>query len=403
MITSRRVLVSGASIAGPALAWWMQRYGWEVVVVERADELRTAGQNIDVRGAGREVVRRMGLEDAVRAAGTGELGTRFVGRDGRTRAELPAGTGDTDGATAELEILRGELARLLVEHSRDTTDYRFGTTIAALDDRENGIDVTFADGREETFDVVVAADGMRSRTRRLVVGDRARIEPKGLYTAYLTIPRGATDTDWWRWYSAPGGRSVTLRPDNLGTIRATLSFLSPPRGYEDLDDAAQRDLLWRLFADAGWETPRVLDGLRHADEYYFEQVGQVHSPTWHQGRAALVGDAAYCASPVSGMGTSLGLTGAYVLAGELASHVHHRDAFAGYERIMRPYVDQAQDLPPGTPRLANPRTRAGIAALHGVLALAATPVARSVGARLFRPPADRIDLPDYSHLECETD
>ncbi|MFJ4971604.1 FAD-dependent monooxygenase [Streptomyces sp. NPDC088755] len=394
----KRVLISGASIAGPALAYWLARYGWQPVVVERAGAVRTAGQNIDVRGAGREVTRMMGIESAIAAADTGELGTCFVGADGRTRAQFPAGTADSDGWTAQLEILRGDLARLLVEHTREDAEYRFGDSIAGLRDDGDRVEVTFAGGGREDFDLVIAADGIRSSTRPLIVGDAAKITSKGLYTAYFTIPRETEDTDWWRWYSAPGGRAVNLRPDRHGTIRATLSFLSPPRGYEDLDDASQRDLLAHVFADAGWLAPRVVEELRRTRDFYFEHVGQVHSATWSRGRAALLGDAAYCASPISGMGTSLALTGAYVLAGELAAHVHHRDAFAGYERIMRPYVAKAQALPPGAPRLANPRTRAGIAAVHGALRLATTGPVRQMTGKLFTPPADAIELPDYAHL-----
>lgn len=402
MPPSRRILISGASIAGPALAYWLHRYGWEPVVVERAPALRAAGQNIDVRGAGREAARRMGLEELIRQANTGEVGTRFVGSDGDAVAEFPAGTGDSDGATAELEILRGELARILVDHSSPDVDYRFGDQITALDDGADGVTVTFASGRVEQFDVVVAADGMGSRTRSLVFGDDPRIKPLGMYTAYLTIPRTPEDTDWWLWYSAPGGRSISLRPDNVGTTRAMLSFMSDPRGYEDLAENDQRALLTERFADAGWVAPRVLQELGNAADFYFEQVGQVHAPHWSRGRVGLVGDAAYCASPVSGMGTSLALTGAYVLAGELAAHVHHQDAFESYERILRPYVEKAQDLPPGTPRVANPSSRAGIALFHGVLRVAASAPARTIAGKLFTPPADEFELPDYSHLQAVT-
>ncbi len=395
--TRGHVLISGASIAGPALAYWLSRYGWEPVVIERAPALREAGQNIDLRGAGREVARLMGIENAIADATTGELGTRFVGRDGTTRAEFRAGTDDTAGAT-KLEILRGNLARLLVEHTRNSTEYRFDESITELHDHGDRVNVCFANRPDEDFDLVIAADGMRSTTRPLIVGNAATIVPKGVYTAYFTIPREGEDSDWWRWYSAPGGRTLNLRPGNTGTLCASLSFLSPPRGYENLDEGAQRALLAERFSDAGWLAPRVVEQLQQTPEFYFEHVGQVHSPIWSRGRAALLGDSAYCASPLSGMGTSLALTGAYVLAGELTAHVHHQDAFRAYERIMRPYVAEAQDLPLGTPRLAIPRTRAGIATLHSILRLAATAPARRLSRKLFEPPADQFELPDYTHL-----
>ncbi|GAA1853937.1 FAD-dependent monooxygenase [Pseudonocardia ailaonensis] len=395
-MTTRSVLISGASISGPALAWWLNAAGWRTTVVERFGELRDTGQNIDVRGAAREVVRRMGLEDAALAATTGERGTVFVGRDGRALAEFPAGETDTSGATAEMEILRGELSRLLYEHTCGETEYVFGDRITALDDHGDGVAATFEHGPERTFDVVVIAEGLTSRTRALVF-PQAEITSLGLYTAYLTIPRSTSDTDWWRWYNAPRGRSITLRPDNLGTTRATLSFMSDVGGLEDLEPDDQARVLRRTFADAGWETPRILDAL-DGTPFYFDLTGQMRLPAWSNGRRVMVGDAAYCASPLSGMGTSLALVGAYVLAGELATHDDHRAAFARYEAVMRPYVDGAQQLPPGTPRIAHPRTRAGVALLRaGIRVVGSAPVKRlaGLGGSLFSPPADKLELPQY--------
>lgn len=401
-MTAPSILISGGSVAGPALASWLTTHGWTTTVVERFEKLRDTGQNIDIRGAAREVVRRMGLEDAIRAASTGEQGTEFVRADGTVLAAFPAGESDTGGATAELEILRGELSRLLYEHTCADTEYVFGDRITALDEHDDGADgggvtVTFAHGRPRTFDVVVIAEGLTSQSRSLIFPD-AQVRDLGLYVAYLTIPRTDPDTDWWRWYNAPAGRSITLRPDNVGTIRATLSFRSDVRGLEDLRPADQARILRRTFHDAGWQTPRILAALDDAP-FYFDAVGQIRLPAWSRGRIALVGDAAYCPSPVSGMGTSLALVGAYVLGGELGTRRDHRAAFAAYEATMRPYVDRAQQLPPGTPQLAHPRTRAGVGVLRAAVRIAgSTPVQRLGGltGTLFAPPADKIDLPRYA-------
>jgi 2-polyprenyl-6-methoxyphenol hydroxylase-like FAD-dependent oxidoreductase len=397
-MAGRTVLISGAGIAGPALAYWLARYGWQPTVVERSPALRTTGQNVDVRGAGREVARRTGVEELIRAATTGEQGTRFVDVQDRVHGAFPAGTSESGGATAELEILRGDLARILVERSTADSEYVFGDRITALDDTGDGVTVSFAEGGDRRFDLVVVADGINSGTRRLAFGQEAQIKPLNMYVAYFTVTREDSDDRWALWCTAPGGRAMTLRPDNEGTTRATMSFLSGPRGYDRLTLAEQKDVLRARFAGVGWQAPRLLAGLDRADDLYFEFLGQVKAPRWSSGRVALLGDAAYCASPISGMGTSLALVGAYVLAGELATHPDHREALRAYERIVRPYAEQAQKLPPGAPRVANPMSAAGLAVFHGALRLVSRPVFTRLGEKLFTPPADKIDLPDYSSL-----
>ncbi|GGK73708.1 FAD-dependent monooxygenase [Mangrovihabitans endophyticus] len=390
-----RILISGASIAGPALAHWLNLAGWTTTIVERFEGLRDAGQNIDVRGAAREVIRRMGVEDAVFATASGEQGTEIVDERGRTVASFPKTASAIDGATAELEILRGELSRVIVETTQPATEYIFGDQITGLDDRGDRVDVTFRHGAPRSFDVVVIAEGLTSRTRSMVMPD-AQIKHLGLYLAYLTIPRAADDTDWWRWHTVPGRRAVTVRPDNFGTIRATLAFMSDTRGLADLSRPDQTAILRRRFAGVGWVAPRILDGL-DAAPYYFDAVGQVRIARWSRGRVGLVGDAAYCPAPLSGMGTSLALVGAYVLAAELATAPGPGSAFDNFERRMRPYVAAAQTLPPGVPGVAYPRTRAGVTAMRMLTRAAASPAARrlALADRLSSRPADKITLPDF--------
>lgn len=394
----KKVLVSGASIAGPALAYWLSRQGMDVTVVERAPAFRDGGQTIDVRGAGREVAQRMGLEDRIRANTTHEQGIAFVDRNNRTRAFLGVDAFDGDGPIAELEILRGELARLLIEHSEDRVTYRFGDSIAAVKDDGDQVHVRFEQGVEEIYDLLIVAEGIGSTTRNQVFDSEVQRRPLNLYTAYFTVPRQPSDGHVMRWYNIPGGRCVCLRPDNLGTTRAFLSFQQAPCGYEKLAPNEQKSLLRQMFADAGWETPRVLAALDDTPDLYLEAVGQVKMPRWSKGRIALVGDAAYCASPISGMGTSLGLCGAYVLAGELGRHADHHHAFTAYEKLMRPYVAQAQSVPGFAPRLASPHSRFGIALGHAVLRMATAPGLKTLFGKILSPKADAIELPDYDNL-----
>ncbi|GLW89657.1 FAD-dependent monooxygenase [Actinokineospora globicatena] len=392
---SRRVLISGASIAGPALAYWLHRYGMSPTVVERATEMRLGGQTVDLRGAGRTVIERMGLEQAARERITHEEGVHFVDDRDHVRASFGSESLDGDGFVTELELLRGELADLLYQRTRDDTEYVFGDEITGLTETGDGVDVTFRTGPYRRFDLVVLADGFRSRTRDLVFADIARTRSFGLYTAYFTIPRAESDGSWARWYNAPGRRVVLLRPDNQGTTRASLNFLSAHKGIDRLQTPAQKEFLRRHYAGAGWETPRVLDGMDGSPDFYFESVGQMHLQRWSRGRIVVVGDAGYCASPLSGMGTSLALVGAYVLAGELSRHAGHRDAFQAYETILRPYVTQAQKVSWFAPRIASPKSRTGIRALHTAAGIATNPRFSRLVSRVTNPPSDAIDLPSY--------
>ncbi|QTD35852.1 FAD-dependent monooxygenase [Pseudomonas fluorescens] len=391
----QKILVTGASIAGPALAYWLSRQGMDVTVVERAPAFRDGGQTIDVRGAGRELVRRMGLEDLIRANTTHEQGIAFVDRNNQTKAFIGVDAFDGDGPIAELEILRGEFAKLLIQHSEDRVTYRFGDSIETTEDDGEQVHVRFKQGGEQVYDLVIVAEGIGSTTRNQVFGDEVKRRPLDLYTAYFTVPRQPSDGQVMRWHNLPGGRCVCLRPDNLGTTRAFLSFQQAPSGYEKLAQDAQKSLLKKLFADAGWETPRILAALDDTTDLYLEAVGQVKMPRWSKGRIALLGDAAYCASPISGMGTSLGLCGAYVLAGELGRHADHRQAFAAYEALMRPFVAQAQSVPKFAPRLASPHSRLGIALGHAVLRMATAPGLKTLFGKILSPKADAIVLPDY--------
>ncbi|MGQ7296168.1 FAD-dependent monooxygenase [Quadrisphaera sp. KR29] len=399
-----RVLVAGASIAGPALAHWLARAGVDVVLLERAERLRDEGHNIDVRGAGREVLRRMGLEQEVLANTTGEAGTRFVDERGRTMGAFPASTSATGGPTAEVEVLRGRLSRLLLDSCTGlpgTVEVRFGEQVADVHEDADGVDVQLASGARERVDLVVLAEGLRSRTRDRVFGlERGEhVRELGMYFAYLAVPREPGDDDWWTFQLLGRGRSAHLRPDDVGSTRGLLAFRADVPGLDQLEPAAQSAVLRRVFTGAGPAAERLAAATAE-HPFYFEAIGQARMPRWSQGRVVLAGDTAHCASPMSGMSTTLALVGTHVLAGELTRPgASLEGALQAYERRVRPVVDAAQKLPPGTPAVGNPRSTAAIRVIGAVVGLAASrPVQRlRLGERLISPPAD-VELPRYEHL-----
>ena len=394
----RHAVISGAGIAGPALAHQLAVRGWRTTVVERFPQRRDEGQNVDVRGAAREVARRMGIEDDLRAANTGEIGMRFLNEDGSPAASFPMNApGETDGPTAEFEILRGELSRILIEHSREHTAYRFNTRITDFLDDGDRVRVSLDDGTAIDADLVVIAEGLRSRSRKYVTA--VDVTDLGMYFAYVTIARQDADDQWWNWQHATGSLAVHTRPDNLGTTRAILTFISDVRGLEDLRREDQIAILQRTFADVGGAAPRILAALDADAPLYFSAVGQVSAPTWSKGRIALLGDAAFCPATFGGGGTSLALIGAYVLAGELSQTDDHRVALGRYERFMGTHVDASRPVRMDMLRRANPRTRAGIRILHTGARIVASPAAQAAmklaGRTLVHVSADDLGLPDY--------
>ncbi|CAM5346009.1 MULTISPECIES: FAD-dependent monooxygenase [Streptomyces] len=357
------ILICGAGIAGPALAYWLREGGFAVTLVERAPEPRPGGQTVDLRGAGRTVIERMGLMGRARAMSVDQRGFALVDAAGRITARMPADSFGGEGIVSEIEILRGDLARLLYEATSPGTEYLFDDTVTGIEQEANAVTVTFEKAAARRFGLVVGADGPHSVIRALAFGpERESVHPLGLYTTWFTAVDDLDLDGWYRMHNAPGGLVASARPGRIpGEIKAGLSFRSPPLSYDRRDTAAQRELVAERFAGVGWEAPRLLRAMRGATDFFFDSMGQVRLDRWSRGRVALLGDAGYCATPLTGLGTSLALVGAYVLAGELAAAGgDHRTAFGRYDEVMRPYVRRAQRLPPGGTSGYAPSTRLGI-------------------------------------------
>ncbi|WP_033441529.1 FAD-dependent monooxygenase [Saccharothrix sp. NRRL B-16314] len=336
-MANKRVLVSGASVAGPAVAYWLARHGFEPTVVEIAPALRRGGAAVDFRGAAHmTVLERMGVLDRLRAIQTGGSPMTFVDERGRTVLHLPA-----DFAGGELEVLRSDLSRVLYEHGRDAAEYVFGDSVVGLTETAGGVDVTFASGVERTFDLVIGADGIHSGVRGLVFGPEERfVSHLGYYVAGWDLPDG---------FGVPSGSLNHNVPGRLVSTSGTgdrasafVAFRSPRLEYDRRDQGQQRRLITEAFGGLGWETPRLLASLARTTEMYFDSISRADVPTWSRGRVALVGDAA-CGATIGGMGTGTAIVGAYVLAGELAaSNGDHTAAFRRYEHVMRGYAQRCQ-------------------------------------------------------------
>ncbi|MFQ6553256.1 FAD-dependent monooxygenase [Aestuariibius insulae] len=393
---SRRVLISGASISGPMTAYWLARRGFDVTVIERSDSLRLGGQNIDLTDAARDIVRMMGIEDKIKAQHTGEKGLQFVDSDGKAAASFP--TDKKGSLTREIEILRGDLVEIIVNANPDSVDYRFGETIEEMTETGNQVDVRFASGKTDSFDLVIAADGMNSSTRKMIVNEPDQEKYLGCWSSYFTIPRLERDNDWWRWYTSPTGVIAFLRPDNQGTMRASVNFLSDESDPPHMSLEDKKDRLRARLDGAGWEADRIADALTDVEDIFLGPLHQIKASRWSNGRMVLAGDAAHCPTPYTGMGTTLAVIGAYVLANELAEHDDHTKAFQAYEDRFRAFAEASQKLPPGVPDLAYANSKLKVKLINSGAAIGASGPVQSLISLFTGSGKDKNDftLPDYA-------
>ena len=294
----------------------------------------------------KEVIKRMGLDATVRAACTDTAGAYTVDADGNVLQTFRAEDDGGDGYISEIEILRGDFAQLLYDDTRDGVEYVFGDRIAELTQDADGVDVTFASGDQRRFELVIGADGLHSALRSMVFGPREQfVRHLGLVLAFYTVPNEFGLDRWLIDYQF-AGRSAGLRPiRDASRAIAMLSFPTPEFDIDYRDIAAQKRLLRDQMADFGWSTARILAHLDDTPDFYLDQVAQVVMDSWSDGRVALLGDAAWSASPMSGGGTGLALVGAYMLAGELAAADWDPAAgFANYEKRMRSFVEANQEI-----------------------------------------------------------
>ena len=391
----RTVLIAGAGIAGPALAFWLKAAGFKPTLLERAGGLRSGGYVIDFWGLGYDIAERMGLIGQIGRLGYRVRESRIVDGAGRRIAGFGTRVFSELTGGRYVTLQRSDLSRLLFEKASGGIETIFGDEIVALDDLPDAVRVELKRGGERRFDLVIGADGLHSSVRALTFGPQSRFEKQLGYVVAAFETRGfrPRDENVYLIYGQPGrmvGR-FTLRDDR--TLFLLVFAAQDPQ--LPATRAAQEALLREVYGGAQWDCPRMLAELSRTEELYLDRVSQIRMPAWSRGRVALIGDAAFCVSLLAGQGSALAMISAYVLAGELAAaRGDHREAFAQYEARLRNYISAKQR---GAERFAGafaPKTRAGLLLRNLVIKAFAIPgFARfAVG----RDIADRIALPQYS-------
>lgn len=384
------VLIVGAGVAGPALAIFLQKSdpNHKVTVIERFPSLRVAGQQIDIKNQGVDVLKKMGIFDAIKKACVDETGLEVIDSSGRRKALVGINpTGQSRRTlTSEFEIMRGDMVRVLYDASIKQNEqakqlggkggltYEFGQEVTELTQTDNGVDVTFSNGQKQNYDLVIAADGQASRTRRMAFGQEANDEAFksiGVHAAYYSIPRSEDEGTLARVYNAPGRRMLFTRTSGRPVTQVLLFTMADSdnlrKSYKESVEK-QKEAFTETFKGAGWQTDRLLNGMKTTTDFWAHELAQIKMKQLYKGRVALLGDAGYCPTPFTGMGTTGCLIGAYVLAGELARHNNDvPSALKAYDRVVRPGIDEIQKLPTELMGTFFPSSKLGIWILQNVM------------------------------------
>ena len=341
--SDQRVLIVGTSFAGLSMAYWMCRLGYDVTIVEIAAGLKVGGTPVDIRGRTIDVVAQMGILDAIKAHSLPPRATEFKNANDVTEAALPPPSIAEDGDTDGYEIDRDALLAILLEEIEGRAEIYFGKAIAGLEDGEDGVRARFVDGTERVFSLVFGCDGNHSVVRATIFGPEAQYSHfLGACFSISIVPKIIIERNTTHIYSVPG-RTVMLNSyeDKTDII---LCFRTGSEAIPDhRDQDHKRRIILDRFAGMGWRTAELLEEIKSSENFYFDKLSQVKMPSWTKGRVALVGDAAYCASPASGMGGSLAIVGAAALAEALQQHGEdYALAFEAYNTGLRPFIEEVQ-------------------------------------------------------------
>lgn len=399
-----RVLISGASIAGPVLAYWLNRYGFEVTVVERASALRKSGGHaVDLFRPAMAVVGKMGLRQAIRDKKTG-TDAIVIHRDNAKPVTLDLRKVYTAVSDDHVEIMRDDLSEIFYDATRNDVEYVFADSITSISD--DG-DVAFERATPRRFDVVVGADGLHSNVRTLTFGPESDFSMWiGGYLSVISVPRHIAVNGVMQMIGKVGRIAGVYTADQIDDARAIFLFRTPQElSYHYRDVPGQKQLLREHFADMDWEVPRLLAELDRTGAFYFDSITQLRLDTWSHGRVTLVGDAGYCPGPAVGGSTSLAVVGAYTLAGELATHMpDYAAAFAAYEHEIGDYVLRSRAFAVKAAKRLVPANALNLwalvqtARLTSVLPGGVSRTFAKLGARGLRL-HDMVALKDYSPLQ----
>jgi 2-polyprenyl-6-methoxyphenol hydroxylase-like FAD-dependent oxidoreductase len=342
-LKEKKVLISGASMAGLSTAYWMNKSGYKVTVVEIANEPRTAGGAVDIKGPAIDSVKRMGIYEQLKANRLHVDLIEFKNAGNATEGSILLNNDDEEAPNDEIEIERDKFVGILLVSLKDEVEFIFNNSITALNETSHGLQVTFKNGAQHTFDLVLGCDGIHSGVRKIWFGEEAKYTHfLGAYFSISIVNKLLVQQKTMQMYNVPD-KAIMLNAYNNKTDIIFCFNSEKEIPYDYRDAGQQRQIILEKFAGQSWRTAELMKEIEQSDNFYFDKFCQIKMPLWTKGRVALVGDAGYCASPAAGMGASLSVIGATALADALENNNGNFElAFEDYNKKLRPFIEEIQ-------------------------------------------------------------
>ncbi|MEO8110140.1 MAG: FAD-dependent monooxygenase [Ginsengibacter sp.] len=394
-MNNKNILISGAGIAGVALAFWLKKFGFNPTIIEVSPTLREGGYAIDFMGAGFDVAEKMNIIPALEKADLNISHIAFVDKDNNEKGRMNYKKIKKVLNNRAFTLLRSDLAKSIYKSLDEETEIIFGDTIKEIKQDDEKVIVTFKSGLTRSFDLLVGADGLHSNVRNLIFGNESQFEKYyGYYTSSFTIDNFSTEGRAFSMFNVPN-KQVAVYSINKEKTATFFIFTSPEKlNYEYHDIDKQKQILKNEFMNSGWKCPELLSRIDTTSDFYFDSISQIKMEHWSKGRVSLVGDACDCPSLLSGKGSTLAMVGAYILAGELKlAKGNYNTAYKEYEKILKPFMEKKQKSAQSFAKSFVPKSNFGIWSRNQAFKLMSIPVFTNI---LFNQFKDKgLNLKEY--------
>lgn len=338
MEQNKKILISGASFAGLSTAYWMNKMGYKVTIVEIGSQLKTGGTPVDITGNTVEIVKKMGLFEQIKNNRLNLEKWEFKDAEDNTGYSF-----FLDQTDEEFEIERDILLKMLHNTIKNDVEFIFNNSITEIDEIDDSVIVTFKDGLKDQYELLFGCDGIHSGVRKIWFGDESKYSHfLGQYFSIAIVDKYLIKDSTLQLYTEPN-KAIMLNTYNNKTDVVFTFRPEKEISYDFRNQSQIKEIVSSQMNGISWRANELQKELLNSTSFYFDKFCQVKMTSWTKGRVALVGDSGYCASPAAGMGGSLAIIGAAALADAFEkNNGDYELAFQSYNKDLRPFIEKVQ-------------------------------------------------------------